>query len=378
MTGNWGGLRDRLTHWGLTPTIDYSADILGNPVGGLRKDAAYAGLMNLYLDFDLEKILGLKSTKLVVSGYWSSGKNLSVIAIDNFFNVSNLFNGNSVGLYQLFIESAFVDEKIVFSIGRMGIGDDFATLELFNLYVSSAFDVFPISLSYNVPAFLSNPLAALGTRLFVKPDDGFYIAGGIYNASPFAINDDKFNGSIDFGFDDGVILISEAGLTPGNADGSGWLPGQYKIGAYYDTGGLAELADPDKKQDGNYGFYLIASQMVYAENSKNDQGLTLWASGTLAPEQEINQFPYFVSGGLVYEGPIPGRGSDTAAFGVAYGKLSRDLEGLYYEMAFEWTYAFQVFPWLAVQPDIQLIVNPGGSRSVPDALVAGFQVSIDI
>jgi hypothetical protein len=35
MTGSWGGLRNRLSNAGLTATMTYTTDLLGNPIGGL-------------------------------------------------------------------------------------------------------------------------------------------------------------------------------------------------------------------------------------------------------------------------------------------------------------------------------------------------------
>jgi porin len=175
-----------------------------------------------------------------------------------------------------------------------------------------------------------------------------------------------------------VILISEAGYTPGSSGGSAGLPGEYKIGAYYDTGEFNELADAEDTRSGNYGFYAIADQMVYGEPGDGSQGLTLWATATFAPEEEINTFPLFLSGGCVYEGLLPGRNKDIAGFGFAYGKLSSDLENKDYEIGIEGTYIFQVTPWLGLQPDVQVIIHPGGSSSIPDALVAGMQISVDI
>ncbi len=215
LTGNWGGLRDRLVEWGLTPTANYSATLQGNPVGGMRKGIKYAGLLDVYLDFDLEKLLSIGGTKLVVSGAWAFGENLSAKDIGNFFTVSNDFNGKFIGLYQLFIESNFWKDRFTFAVGRMGIGDDFSTADVFGIYVSAVVNVNPISLTYNIPAYLSNPDAALGARLRVKPVRDFYVAAGVYNADPDAAVNQRVSIDFDFTFDDGVILISEIGYTPG-------------------------------------------------------------------------------------------------------------------------------------------------------------------
>lgn len=378
MTGNWGGLRDRLIEWGLTPTAEYSATLQGNPAGGIRKGVKYAGLLGVYLDFDLEKLLRLGGTRLVVSGAWAYGENLSAHDIGNFFTVSNAFNGKFVGLYQLFIETNLWKDRFTFAVGRMGIGDDFGTADVFGVYVSAAVNINPISLTYNIPAYLSDPDAALGARLRVKPVRDFYIAAGVYNADPDAAVNQRVSIDVDFTFNDGVILISEIGYTPGRDGDSAGLPGDYKFGAYYDTGEFNGLSNEENTRDGNYGFYVVTDQMVYREPGKDSQGLTLWAAATYAPEEEINVFPFFIASGFSYEGVFTGRDKDVAGFSFAYGKLSRDLQDQDYEIGLEGTYIFQVTPWLGIQPDLQLIVHPGGSSSIPDALVAGMQLSVDI
>jgi porin len=200
----------------------------------------------------------------------------------------------------------------------------------------------------------------------------------VYNADPEAAVNKRVSIDFDFTFDDGVILISEIGYTPGRNGDSADLPGDYKFGAYYDTGEFNGLSNEEDKRDGNYGFYVVTDQMVYREPGKESQGLTLWAAATYAPEEEINVFPFFIASGLAYEGVFTGRDSDVAGFSFAYGRLSRDLQDQDYEIGLEGTYIIQVTPWLGIQPDLQLIVHPGGSSSIPDALVAGMQISVDI
>jgi porin len=108
-----------------------------------------------------------------------------------------------------------------------------------------------------------------------------------------------------------------------------------------------------------------------------------------APDTSINTIPFFVNGGLVYRGPFASRPRDRAAFGVVYGEFSNELArsqraarragsavGIQsYELVLELTYRFQVTGWLRMQPDVQYIINPGATGSIPNALVMGFQVS---
>jgi porin len=48
------------------------------------------------------------------------------------------------------------------------------------------------------------------------------------------------------------------------------------------------------------------------------------------------------------------------------------------EVALEWTYRAGVTEWLSLQGDLQYIVNPGGLRDRPDAIVAGFRFVVDL
>jgi porin len=34
--------------------------------------------------------------------------------------------------------------------------------------------------------------------------------------------------------------------------------------------------------------------------------------------------------------------------------------------------------WLQVQPDVQYIINPGGTGKIRDALVIGFQIAVNL
>lgn len=375
LTGNWGGRRDRLEEWGLTPTINYQATILGNPVGGERKGLKYAAQLNLYLDFDLEKLLNIKDTMLHSSISWSSGQSLSSDDIGNYFFVSSIFSGNSLRLYQFFLESNLWNDLLTVAIGRMAIGDDFATTALFGYYVSDAFDPNIGSIVVNVPGFYAEPVATWGLRVKLRPADEFYVSGGVYNSSPLAGQDSAFG--VDFSFRNGFILVGEAGYTPNIQEASGGLAGYYKIGAYYDTGDFNELAGDGNKQSGNYGFYAIADQMVYREPGTEDQGLALWGAAAFAPEEEINTFPVFLSAGIAYGGLIPARDGDKALFGLAYGSVSDELPGQDYEIVLEGTYAIQIAPWLSVQPDVQYIIHPGGG-GIPNALVLGALLSLNL
>ena len=124
-TGSWFGLRDTLGQVGVTPTITYVADVLGNPVGGRRRGAAYAGQLNADVSVDLGRLAGLTGLTFGVSGNWASGTDLSTDDIGNFFLVGQAFAGDRVRLYTLYLDQWLLDGRLDVKVGRFAPGDDF-------------------------------------------------------------------------------------------------------------------------------------------------------------------------------------------------------------------------------------------------------------
>ena len=63
--------------------------------------------------------------------------------------------------------------------------------------------------------------------------------------------------------------------------------------------------------------------------------------------------------------------------GLLVGFFSDDLPGQDYEMIIEFSYNIHVARWLAVQPDLQYVINPNGTDDIDDALVLGVRIEAD-
>lgn len=384
MTGTWNGFRTKLNHSGINPFGYYNATFLGNPAGGISKGFDYAGLLTVGLTFDLEKILKLNGLKFTVSGSRVSGKSLTNDHIGNIFNVSQVFNfssdsgfnANSLRLFQLFLEQSLFEDKLNIAVGRMATGDEFATSYIYGYYVNLAFNGNPGSLIINLPTFTSDPFATWGTRLKLKLKDNLDFKAGIYNANPDIVNIN--NNGLNFSLNGGVLIIGEAGYHKKSRIFNKNLPGNFKIGAYLDTGKLEKFKNPQNSKSNNYGFYLLTDQMFYRENSFDNQGLLIFSVFTLAPQKEINTFPFFFSNGIQYRGLIPNRDNDVAVFGLAYGDFSSDLKDQDFEMIIEINYALQLTDWFLLQPDIQYVIHPDGNQNINNAFVLGMQLQVEL
>ncbi len=125
--------------------------------------------------------------------------------------------------------------------------------------------------------------------------------------------------------------------------------------------------------------------MVYQEAPGSDEGLTLWSAVVLSPQEDIAKVPFQLNAGVVYKGLLPTRGDDVSLVGMAYGQFSDDFAASEiaagggspeYELVLEAAYKIQLSRFLFIQPDVQWVINPGGTGDIPNALVLGAQCGV--
>jgi carbohydrate-selective porin OprB len=172
-TGSWGGARQRIVAAGITPSASYATDLLATPVGGAQQGFAYAGHLDAALRFDLQTLLGLGGSSFLIAAAWNSGRDLSERKIGNLFTVAQVFEGQSVRLAQMCLEQELFAETLSLAIGRLSAGDDFATSELYDNYVSGAINDNPAGITANAESFSDAPVASWGLRAIFQPGSGW-------------------------------------------------------------------------------------------------------------------------------------------------------------------------------------------------------------
>jgi len=392
MLGDWGGLRSALGRFGIVPAVAWVSDVQGNPIGGQHQALREFDNLAVEVDIDLEKLLGAPGTRFHAGFSQRSGTSLTDVDIGNTFNVAQVCCGATYRLVDVYLEQPFFNDRLNVRVGRLVAGDEFMTSPLYWLFVSAGVDGNPAGIFQNAPGMTSYPVATWGARLRVQPVETVYAMVGAFNGDP-TLGDNGKHG-VDWTMRGPVFAIAEIGYLLNQAQGASGLPGNYKIGAYYNGGPFPQFlggaaGGPAAVVQGNAGFYLLADQTIYRGGGANPPSLTPFVSIVVAPNAAINAMPTFVDGGLVYRGLIPGRANDVAGFAVIYGSFSSDLrqserlqrrEGVAaalqdYEVVLEWMYSIQLARWLVVQPDVQYILRPGGSSAIPNALVVGLQLS---
>jgi porin len=125
--------------------------------------------------------------------------------------------------------------------------------------------------------------------------------------------------------------------------------------------------------------------MVYAETPGSDQGLTVFVASGYYPQEEISIVPFQINLGFNYKGLFPSRDSDHTMLHFIYGDLSRDYARKVRlsgggnpdsEKVFELAHRFQIKKWAYFQPDIQWVIDPGGTGRIPNVVVIGAQMGL--
>jgi len=114
------------------------------------------------------------------------------------------------------------------------------------------------------------------------------------------------------------------------------------------------------------------------------EGLRSFARIGFSP-QSYSVMSFYADGGPVYKGPFPGRKKDQVGMGFVYAQMGQEmvsqakadnLTGASYEAITEFSYSFVLSPNLALQPDLQYVMNPNGTTQYGNALVIGLRAVV--
>jgi porin len=395
--GDWLGARSQLANEGIKPLLLFITDPFVNTTGGRRRGFSEYDLLGLDLLLDTDKLFAWPGGEFRIGFANNSGTSLSQRYVGNNFPIqlANVADPNPRLTYLNYTQSLF-DDKLSVRFGRLTInsvyGEEFAGSQYFKAFTSVAFDLVPLGIFLNAPGAFGYPLTTSGARVKYEPVESFYAMVGCYNGDPDVKEGNRHG--VDFTLRGPPFVIGEVGYRRNYGKDATGLPGNVKLGAYF-NGGNAEIFgsglanQPSATVQARYGFYVLGDQAIMRWGDPADKRhLGVFASFVCAPDQRVNQLPYFFDAGLVAYGFLPSRPRDFAGFGVAYGSYSNDLRraeevqalsdpavGVQsWEMTLELTYGCTVRPGLLVQPDLQYIVNPGGNKAAPNALAVGVNV----
>ncbi len=387
---DWCGTRTWLEDRGITPTLTFVTDSLGNPSGGQEQGFTTANNVGLDLNFDLEKLCGFDGGSFLLSMSYRFGGSLSANYIHNVFTVQQVFGGETFHLINLAYLQKLFDDRVELRIGRIATGDDFLVSPYNYVFVQNGFDGNPVGIFFNSPGMTAYPNDTWGALVKVRPTVSTYIMAGVYNGDP-SIRDNSNHG-VDFSMDGPLFAIAEIAYQPNSLPGDRGLIGNYKAGFWYDNSLFSDF-NTGEFERGNWGFYTLFDQVLvrFGEQGSH-RGLGIAGSFLVSPDQSISRMPYFLTAALVTRGIFPLRPRDIIGLGVVYGHFSNDLQNSQeraqrsgsnlgvqsHETVLELTYRLALLKSaLYVQPDLQYVFRPSGTGQIADALVLGAQVAVN-
>jgi len=379
LTDGFFCLNDQLADSGIEIGLGVTNVYQQNVRGGLskhRRAGRISGSYDLEMWADLQKLLGLETGNvyMLVEGGWPDAEGIDAASVGSAFGVNADAIGNDAMLVkELYYEGPVFDDRLTLMIGKI----DFT-----GIFDSSAYADCEVTQFLNA-AFVDDPTIpfpaySLGAVLTYSITDSWYVMGGIADAQA----DGRETGfKTTFHDEDYFFYALESGVTGRLNSVNGAMPGAYRAGFWTDAQDKARFSNSANYRD-DIGFYISCDQMIVKENSASEdtQGLGVFGRFGYA-DSDLNEIGNFWSLGFQYQGLVDERDDDVLGVAMANGifsDYSGANDGAGYtedsETAFELYYSAAVTPWLNISPSVQYISNPGGSKTISDAVVLGLRV----
>jgi porin len=417
LTGDWFGVRPLLSDHGVVFTMTYTADLQANVHGGIAQGAVYDGLLQPQLDLDLDKLVGWTGASARFSALQITGPSLSARYVGNLLNVSSINARPATRLYNAWLQQNVFRDALSVCVGLITADTEFFISPTGALFVNATFGwpgILAIDLPGGGPAY---PLSAPGVRVKVQPTSELSLLAAVFSGDPTGHHGSNNPATLQPGgtlvsFNGGVLVMAEADYSINQEKDAKGISAIFKLGGWYnssgrfgdqrfDTLGLS-LADPGsngipRNHQVDWGLYGIADAMLYPVPGGEGRGLSGFVRIAGAPDEQ-NLVSFYTDGGLAFKGPFAARKNDIVGVAAAYARIgnrarSLDLDseavGTVFtpvrnqEVVLEISYRAQVAGWWTLQPDLQLVFNPGGRVANtngtvrPTALVLGLRTALN-
>ena len=410
LLGDWSGLRPLLDDYGINFSLHQTSDYVGNTQGGFRQGFVYNGLLNLEVDYDLNKALGWQGAKLHLSGYGIQGQDLSSQYVGNIMTATNVEATPAIGkVGEFWLEQKLLEDRLQLRAGLLEADRYYAISPTASVFINSTFglpDSWEVNMPGEGPGYPNTSPGLLAAYTF---NSDWQLTGSVMNGQPAGPSATQTNYGTNFPTGNGMLSWLELAYTPEWQLGDKTLPGNYKLGTWYNTNTVDNVTLSDtgrtftnpvnKTYRGQYSVYGLIDQTLYREDNSTTQGLSAFARVTISPQQSRNMVTSYFDLGMAYTGLFDGRPDDILGLGFAWAKFTPYLNGQIAaenalsgtqtpmpqpEQLIELTYQAPISPWLTLQPFAQYAINPGGKApmpnnpnlAIPNATIVGVRANI--
>jgi len=382
------------------PGLVYNGAAFANLGGGVRHGGTYSSNLNLQLNIDGAALLGWSDTIAYLDALWLQG-GLPSSFIGDAQGVSSISAPNAVKLYEAWVQKNFLGNQVSVLAGLYDLNTEFYRLQSAGLFLNSSFGIGPEFAQSGVEGPSIFPDTSVGVRFAFKRAEGVVVRVAVLDGVPV----DRPNGSRGiFESGDGALIVGEVAFLDRPQLSTRPATGRLRIGRQamlgeYDTkvaiGGwhyTARFNDLSETQPngqpvqhrGSSGFYGLADQLLYRNPDQPDRKLTGFVQAGYG-DYRVDRFGAYLGTGLTAVGAFDGRPTDELGLALAYARngshyvnaqLTQGLPVTSAERTIELTYLIQVNSWLALQPDLQYVITPNTTPTIPNAFA--FQLRIEM
>lgn len=368
VTGELLGIRPASEIAGISPFASFATMYAANVSGGIRHEDEFAANMNFGLKFDLGKMSDIPDVIIRISGVDRHGHSIAP-AVGSEFDPMQVHGKRAIFLYELNMEK-FFENGLAIKLGRLGAADDFIRSPLLTYASNNATAGIRAAMMDGV--ITSSPNATWGGRIKYQPSEQHTFQLGVYQLFDGMMDPGDHGANMRISRHDGVSCMMQYDLRT-ELDGrrAHVFAGMNNVHFSMREFGTDHVT--------KYLLRLYAHGEVELKN-----GLALFTSLAYSPHSRLARMQSQVNLGANWRGLIPARPADRTFLHVAYGALSNKLPRVPgggkpdHEIVFEAGHRIQITPAINVQPVMQYIRRPGGSKCIDDAFVLGVQAGVSI
>lgn len=348
-------------------TVHDTLELWRNTRGGLQSGDTQLNKFQIGVDLDGAALNAAGWTARLFY-FRTNNEQLSGGRVGDIQTVSNIEALGTDRLMAAWIERE-LGETASLRLGLQDLNADFDSIGPAGLFIDSSHGIGPdiSKTGSNGPSIF--PVSALGAQVTWSPAQPVTLRAAAFDGVPGDPNHPKAFAAVKLSRRDGALLI-------GQADWAFAKDAQASIGAWTYTASFDRIDRPGLRQHGWAGAYAFVQGPLpgLADGSG-------WVRVGVS-DSDVATVARYLGLGVVRRGPIRGRPNDQVGFAVAHAALSapmRRRDGLpRAETTFELTYSAQVTDVFAIQPDVQYVRHPASQPGLPDALVVGLRLIVNV
>lgn len=398
-----GLLPNPLQKYGIKFAATYIGEVLGNVSGGVKQGAIYEGRLNLAVDLDLQKLMGIDKLTFHANMFQIHGDGLSRSNLQNFFVVSGIEALPTTRLYEAYFEKQWGAKKVSLKFGQLAADSEFFNTKYTDVFTNASMG-WPAITSLDLPSGgPSPPLAAMGARLLVNFTDQLSVLGGIFDGDQAGPGpgdpQERSRYGVNFRINDPPLLLGQIQYAWNNKKGDPNLAGQIKLGGWRHFGSFADqrlasngvsLAAPTSSGEplmlsGDIGAWAVFEQQIYRVPKSDDRGIGLFTRVSGAPADR-NLIDLYADTGIEFIGLSDRRPDDKFGITAGYAHVSNRAQALdvdyrmfvdpnwplrKFEALVTAVYQYQIRDGWTLQPNFQYIIHPGGGATNPSGTLPG-------